>query len=256
MTTQELASHLSALQLSQAEAAQLLSISPRTLRRWLEGEDIPGPAEAAFRAWAKLEKLRLPWKPDSVSIFHDDQDQIQRIRSYDQELVAMLDRVNKRGGAKDLWLVDIKNGTAGLGPVKVSFYKLMNGNFSLNIYTRKDIAPDRDRDMTLIEDAAFCIANAFSKARASAEALAAIALYTRKHSTIFVRTGPKLPDQNERIQRQRFIEAQADKLDNLAASAREGGVKYSQLEVILNELQSVSFYPELALISNATRAMI
>jgi hypothetical protein len=62
-----------------------------------------------------------------------------------------------------------------------------------------------------IEDAAFCIAHAFAKARISPAALKAVADYTRKgaslkavadytrkHSTIFVVDGPNLLDRGGR----------------------------------------------------------
>ena len=48
MTRIELEQSLLRLGLSQTEGAQLLGVAPRTLRRWLEGEEIPGPAEQAF----------------------------------------------------------------------------------------------------------------------------------------------------------------------------------------------------------------
>lgn len=255
MTAQELASHLSTLQLSHAEAAQLLSISSRTLRRWLEGDDIPGPAEAAIRAWRKLQKYHLPWKPDSVSIFQDDQEQIRLIRTYDQELAAMLERVNKRGGAKNVWSVSISNGNATFGALRVSFYKLMNGSFSLSTYTRKDMDPNVTRDMMLIEDAAYCIAKAFGEARDSNKALKAAAQYARNHSSLFVRDGPKLLDQKEVDRRRRLIETQADKIDELADSALAGLAKYDQFEAILEEIHAVGFYFENSLYSDVARTM-
>ena len=42
MTPKELEEHLAHLKLDQAEASQLLGINPRTLRRWFEGEEVPG----------------------------------------------------------------------------------------------------------------------------------------------------------------------------------------------------------------------
>lgn len=56
--------HLSTLKLSFPEAAQLLGVSERTARRWAEGELVPGPVEAALRAWRRLDAQCLPWKPD------------------------------------------------------------------------------------------------------------------------------------------------------------------------------------------------
>ena len=45
MDATELGATLAYLGLEQAEAAQLLGVAPRTMRRWLlEGEEMPGPA--------------------------------------------------------------------------------------------------------------------------------------------------------------------------------------------------------------------
>ena len=78
MTSPELRLTLSRLELTQAETAQLLGVAPRTVRRWLDGEDIPGPAEQALRAWIKLHDRNLPWRPDTESVVQDDQDEIAR----------------------------------------------------------------------------------------------------------------------------------------------------------------------------------
>jgi hypothetical protein len=50
-----------------------------------------------------------------------------------------------------------------LGPMEVSYYKLLNGGFSLANYRRKDGEPDVQADWAAIEDAAFCIAQAMKK---------------------------------------------------------------------------------------------
>src|ERR1700728_5124665 len=97
MTSSELSEHLSGLSLNQTEAAQLLGISARTVRRWVEGEEIPGPAEAALRAWRRLAERNLPWRPDSVSIVEDDQEQIARHRQHAMDLDSLLRRVEERG---------------------------------------------------------------------------------------------------------------------------------------------------------------
>jgi transcriptional regulator with XRE-family HTH domain len=167
MTQRELGDHLTALRLTQSEAAQLLGVSTRTLRRWVEGEEVPGPAEAALRAWRKLSTNNLPWKPDSVSIVEDDQDQIARHRLHTIGLSDLLARVEARGGARIPWAVNIVNGNAVLGPVEVAFYKLQSGGFSVSFYTRKDTAPDVSRDWPLIEDAIYCIAKELGNQRAS-----------------------------------------------------------------------------------------
>jgi hypothetical protein len=164
MTNRELDAHLYDLHLSSTEAAQLLGVASRTVRRWLEGEEVPGPAEAALRAWRKLATRRLPWRPDSVAVEQDDQDQIARHRAHAIDLSATLERVEARGGARVPWEVNRIGRTATLGPLQISYYDLSNGSFSLATYTRKDGAPDMDRDRELIEDAIYCIARERKKA--------------------------------------------------------------------------------------------
>jgi hypothetical protein len=159
--------HLTTLRLTQAEAAQLLGVSARTVRRWVEGEEVPGPAEAALRAWRRLAANNLPWKPDSISIVEDDQDQIAHHRIHTIGLSDLLARVEARGGARVPWAVNVERGCAVLGPLEVSFYKLRSGGFSVSFYTRKDTSPDVSRDWALIEDAIYCIAKEFGSPRGS-----------------------------------------------------------------------------------------
>jgi len=170
MTSTELNDQFAALRLTQAEAAQLLGVSARTVRRWIEGEEIPGPAEAAVRAWRKLAERNLPWKPDSVSIVEDDQDQIARHRLHTIGLSDLLARVEARGGARIPWTVNVDEGSAVLGPVEVAFHKLQSGGFSVSYYRRRDTAPDVSLDWPLIEDAIYCIAKEFGDHRAGVTA--------------------------------------------------------------------------------------
>lgn len=158
MNSDEVQHHLSRLGLSQTEAAQLLGVAPRTIRRWLDGEEIPGPVEQAIRAWVRLAERNSPWRPDSASIVEDDQEQIAQLRTHAIGLSDLLARVEARGGARLPWIVDRERCRAILGPMEVSYYKLANGGFSLSNYTRKDGNPDVQRDREFIEDAAYCIA--------------------------------------------------------------------------------------------------
>jgi hypothetical protein len=330
ITTNEFRQYLSRLGLSVGEAAQLLSVTPRTVRRWLEGEEVPGPAEQAVRAWIRLHDRHLPWRPDSASIVGDDQDQIARHRSHAVDLDSVLARVEARGGARLPWMVDWDHGQAVLGPMEVSFYKLLNGGFSLGTYTRKDGDPDVERDREIIEDATYCIAQALKKKnpefgpvtlvvhdgpakgrvasqrlekfptakdairrvceaigspgfhdpfittesptellwdahelrrecerRAKAPpALAALADYVRTNSALFVRSGAQMLAPVETTQRRRRIEALADKLDELAATAREGLIKYPEFEVVLGALHAAGFFPDGGLVSAVAQALV
>jgi hypothetical protein len=163
MTRDQFNQYLQRLGLSPGETAQLLSVSPRTVRRWQDGEEIPGPAQQAIRAWVKLHERHLPWRPDSVSVAANDQDQITRHRSHTIDFNAVIKCVEARGGAKAPWVVDWDSGHASLETMEVSFYKLQSGSFSLGTYRRTDSAPDTERDREMIEDAVYCIAKALEK---------------------------------------------------------------------------------------------
>jgi hypothetical protein len=164
MTPSELAGSLAFLRLPQAEAAQLLGVAPRTERRWLDGEAIPGPAEQAFRAWRRLHERNLAWRPDSESIVEDDQEEIARLREHAIGLGMVVARVEARGGPRLPWLVDRRADRAVLGTMQVSLYRLPNGSYSLGAYTRRDGAtPDVKRDWEFIEDAWYCIVKEMRK---------------------------------------------------------------------------------------------
>jgi hypothetical protein len=163
MTPKELQEHLAILHLSYDEAAQLLGVATRTVRRWFEGEAVPGPVEQAFRAWRRLHHRNLPWRPDTVAINENDQQQIGAHREHAIVMSETLERVAARGGPRSPWYVDRVGCRAILGKMEVSFYRLPNGGFSLANYTRKDTYPDVERDQELIDDAVFCIAKEMKK---------------------------------------------------------------------------------------------
>lgn len=164
MTRDELQQHLFRLKLSPEDAAALLDVAPRTLRRWLiEGDAMPGPAEQAILAWVRLHDAHLAWRPDTTALLSNDESQIALHRAHAVALAEMLARVEARGGPKVTWDVDLSTNTATLGPLNVSFYRLQNGSFSLAHYRRADEHPDPVRDADLIDDAAYCISKALKK---------------------------------------------------------------------------------------------
>jgi hypothetical protein len=167
MSSLELSSHLNQLGLTQAEAARLLSVNVRTVRRWVEDpSDMPGPAEQALRAWFRLHRLGLAWRPDGLPLGEDETeemaDQIARYRRHAMELDSMLQRVEARGGPAAPWNVDLEAKVATLGPMRVGFYRLANGGFSPSTYRRTDADPDLVRDALLLEDAYACIAKSLT----------------------------------------------------------------------------------------------
>jgi hypothetical protein len=168
MLKQDFLKALEELGLTQAEAARLLSVNIRTVRRWSENPDeIPGPAEQALLAWLRLHQIGMPWRPDGVDSMLSDPDQIaeqiMKYRNHAIQLAKILEKVEERGGPAAPWKVDLKKHVAILGPMRLGFYTLLNGGFSPSTYSRTDCEPDVSRDWTLLEDAFKCISDAITK---------------------------------------------------------------------------------------------
>jgi hypothetical protein len=165
VTNIEFTSHLQLLGLRQADAAVLLRVTPRTIRRWCKGEQpVPGNVAELLQAWRRLHNARLPWAADFDSIFYEDNKQLRLHQDHARWLDAIRERVSARGGPAMPWRVHLRRRTATLGPAALSFYALLNGSFSLANYHRRDGAPDMNRDRPIIEDAVFCIAEAVGEA--------------------------------------------------------------------------------------------
>ena len=214
---------------------------------------MPGPAEAALRAWRTLHDRNLPWKPDSISLFQDDQEQIRLHRRHTIEMTAVLKHVEERGGPTHPWSVDLSKNYATFGPFEVGFYNLQSGGFSLSSYRRLDAPPDPVRDLPFLEEAAYCISKAFEKTHASVPALKAVAQYTRQHSAAFVTDGPRMLSPDQKARRRENIEALADRLDELAVAAGNGNASYAQFEAILNKLHSLGSIPRFRLFRRSQR---
>jgi transcriptional regulator with XRE-family HTH domain len=248
---------LAGLGLTQQEAATLLGVSPRSVRRWLEGEAIAGPAEAALRAWQQLEARGLAWRPDSVTLFEENQQRIAVYRQEAMHLDALLERVAARGGPRLPWKVDLSECHATMEWASLSFYKLQHGGFSPSVYRRSDqqSPPDVERDRELIEDALYCIAAAFQKSERRARALRAVADHARKHSNMFVTSGPRMLEDAERRQRQYSIEAVAERLDLLASQTLAGDkTNYQQFEKLRGALAGFGFATDRTQVSEVARS--
>ena len=164
-----LQSAISYLGLSALELSELLSVNQRTTRRWSEDPtEIPGPAEQAIRAWVRLQRLGLAWRPDGVAIGESNPERVaEQIKLYLRhaiDLDALVQRVENRGGPVAPWEVDLVARRATLGPAMVTFYPLVNGGFSPASYSRRDRAPDIQRDWKFIEDGLACVAKAVAAA--------------------------------------------------------------------------------------------
>lgn len=255
MTKEGLRNALTHLRLEIKEAAQLLGVSERTVRRWWDGEDIPGPAQAAIKAWINLANRNLPWRPDEISIFNDDQKQIELMRNHANEISSILNRVDSRNGPENPWKVDIKKKMANFGPFSVSFYLLANGGFSLAGYSRKDMNPDVKRDQNHIEDAVYWIAQSIDKIHMARQSLTEIANYIRKNSSTFVKNKQRR-SVYEDTQQSKNIEQVAVRIDVLSDAIAEGNINYQEFEEELNQLHTLGFFPPIELISKVMNAFI
>lgn len=169
MSPATLSAALTELSISSEEAAAWLSVSVRTVQRWLDGSvQVTGPAEQAILAWLRLDRLNLSWKPDGIPIWEDRwKSQIQLLLEHNKELRELIDRVEKRGGPSLVWQVDLQRKRASAGGVELSFHALANGSFSPSTYRRTDIDNDLRRDQRLIEDGIYAFAMA--KARSGVD---------------------------------------------------------------------------------------
>jgi transcriptional regulator with XRE-family HTH domain len=168
MNKTEFRNCLEALDLTPENLATILSVSNRTVSRWLEDSnenvDIAGPLAEILRTWTMLKQAGLPWKPsDQPKNDNWIQDQVTRLRELANQLEATIHRVKTRGGPSAPWKVDLKGQLATLGPIRLSFYRIINDNFSPGFYSRSDKDPDFDRDMSILEDAIFCIDQAIQE---------------------------------------------------------------------------------------------
>ena len=257
MSQVEVRQTLAELQLNQQEAAKLLGVSPRSVRRWLEGEAIPGPAEGALRAWRQLEARGLAWRPDSVTLYEADREQIAVYRQDAMNLNALLERVSSRGGPRLPWKVNVIEGSATMEWAYLSFYKLQNGGFSPSVYRRsdQDSPPDLHRDRDLIDDALYCIAIEFQKLKRRADALRAVADNIRTNSPHAGTVGAKMLDDAAKQMRQRSIEGHAERLELLAAQTEAGDkTNYQQFEKIRTGLARLGLWADRGLVSVVARS--
>ena len=101
MNRLELMNCMGSLKLSSSEMAKLLSVDPKTVERWLKDEvQVSGPAAQALRAWMRLDKLGLPWRPADHMIGLSDEEiaaQIRLLREHNVGLDSILQKVRERG---------------------------------------------------------------------------------------------------------------------------------------------------------------
>lgn len=168
MTQYELRSALSQLQLTETELADFLSVTPRTVIRWLDGSSkISGSSQNTIHAWLRLYNQKSAWRPGDIGFNDDDSKYADKMASERNEYIGLkkvIENIEKRGGPKLPWKVDIDRGIARLESIEISFYRLISGGFSPASYRRTDdVIPDIKRDSALIEDGWACINIALAK---------------------------------------------------------------------------------------------
>lgn len=163
MTADEARQALDTLGLTREQAARLLRITDRTLRRYLEddseeGGGIPGPVEQALLAWLALNERGLPWRPDALPLNTFLPEHLARLNMLRQHVLECVERVDGRGGSNLPWDIDEQRGVAKLGTMSLYFYVLPSGGFVPQGYARSDKAPDLERDKSHLEDGIAAIA--------------------------------------------------------------------------------------------------
>jgi len=164
LSKQAFLDYLSQLQLSPVEAARLLSVTPRTVHRWLENpHEISGSAEQALRAWISLKNYNLPWRPDCVNLpwlsEAEVADQIAQYRNHHVFISEVIEKVKKRGSLLLPWQIDLDRGSVKLEKtIEVFFGKLHGKNLSPFGYRRIDNqSADIEHNQYLIEEAIFAV---------------------------------------------------------------------------------------------------
>jgi hypothetical protein len=166
MNSDQFNRRLEYLGLKQSDAAALLRVTPRAVRRWQSGEQpLPANVVELLNAWKQLHDKHIPWGPALEAIWPGDDDQIRRKEHHDKALAELLKRVAVRGGLAAPWRVNLKEHSATLGRIDVGFYKLQGGGFSLANYRRGDRDSDAERDRILIEDAVAAFSEAVGNAK-------------------------------------------------------------------------------------------
>jgi transcriptional regulator with XRE-family HTH domain len=164
MNAHDFEATLKHLNLSQSEAAVLLGVTARTVRRWQRGEtEMPVSVEHLLKAWSRLNAAQMPWTPDLQSILNEDNNQIELHNRHNLWLDELMERVKMRAGSNLPWKIDLEKFTARLESVTLTFYKLANGGFSPAHYRRSDSSgTDAIRDQILIEEGIVAFAEALS----------------------------------------------------------------------------------------------
>ncbi len=90
--------------------------------------------------------------------------------------------------------------------------------------------------------------------KACVAALAAVADYVRRNSSLFVTQGPRMLTRALAEQKKQRVEAIAEKIASLAGTAKQGAATYGGFEALLGNLHKLGFFPETSLVAAVARA--
>lgn len=105
----------------------------------------------------------------------------------------------------------------------------------------------------LVKDAAGGRSTSYSVIASAADALRAVANYTRANAELRASSGAKMPDQQEEAHSRQKIERIADEIDALADESLQRETSYADFDHFLRQLHQLGFFPEDRLVSAVAR---
>ena len=137
--------------------------------------------------------------------------------------------------------------------------KLTSSKWAIITKTSPDTAlrdiDDLLRRRILVKDPAGGRSTSYSLIETPAEALRAVAAYTRAHAAISAWDGPRMPTPAETAARQRQIEDLAGEIEALAQRSEQAAVTYREFEACLTALHQQGFHPDPPLVSAVAHAL-
>jgi hypothetical protein len=125
---------LNELGLTVKEAAKLLHVTPHTVTNWFSlPHRMPGPVTEALRAWQKLKRCGLPWRPDGFNLTLDCYEYSASPTDKDTRFILeIVNKVRDKIDARDTtiypWQINMGKGIAQLETISVSF-RLLPSSF-------------------------------------------------------------------------------------------------------------------------------
>ena len=135
--------------------------------------------------------------------------------------------------------------------------KLTNSKWATLTKASNDTAlrdiEDLVRRGILVKDAAGGRSTSYSVITSAADALRAVANYTRANADLRVWGRAKAPNEQEKIQSRQNIEGIADGIEALAGDSSRCEISYTDFEPFLRQLHQLGFSPESRLVSAVAR---